>query len=177
MDIRDDSDWSSHILPNFVFFSSPRTEYVEQPKTLVPTKGHFWNIVKYLSTIVWTVTQFGKFVNGEIYWNLIFCTYCAFLFIIYYLHEKMHVYIKLLIILQMLLHVSVLLHHPHGAYILCLIKLWNIRIVKITWILIFYNFNEYNIWAPWRWSRVTETRKSVCNRINVSTYMYICWYK
>jgi hypothetical protein len=44
--------------------------------------------------------------------------------IIYYLYQQMHTHVlEYIIILQMLVHVSVLMHHLQGALILCLLKL------------------------------------------------------
>jgi len=48
-------------------------------------------------------------------------------------HTHTHTYIYIYIyILKTLLHVSVLLHHLQGALTSCLLKLYNIKIIKIT---------------------------------------------
>jgi hypothetical protein len=52
----------------------------------------------------------------------------------------------------------------------------------VIWI-VFYNFNERNIKAPWRWCRSNETCRSVRNIVwYFNIYMCVCvrvhcWYK
>jgi len=69
--------------------------------------------------------------------SLFLCTCSGFLLFVIctnkYTHTHTHTYIYIyIIILQTLLHVSVPLHHLQGALILCLLKLYNIKIIKIT---------------------------------------------
>jgi len=107
-----------------------------------------------------------------------FCYVCVnsvhFYWLLFIIFTNKNIYLWYSIILQMLLNVSVPLHHLQRAYIL----LYILPMVQISphndllfcIIVIFYDFSKCNTWAPWKWCRSTKTRRSICNVISVILY-------